>query len=215
MLKARINKLEQRARARAAVGLANDVDDADEETKLAQFRSDLAILFYATWRHEGLTLEQRLALARDDLRLAPGDRHVTRAGREFEIRILLSLDKIDDATAWALRANADQHFGPDSGQPPLLGLPVPIEFDEADALRTARMRCPRVETLTLERQLAMAEEDHLHEVAARAQRPPEHGPYDSADLVSERLYEIRVKASRERIRQRDAHAAAGATTTEP
>jgi hypothetical protein len=207
MLKARISKLEQRARARAAIGPANDVNDADEETKVAQFRSDLAILFYNTWRHAGLTLEQRLALAHDDLRLTPGNRHVIRATREFEIRILLREGTIDDETAWALRATADQHFGLGEHCPQLVKLPFTVEFDEAEALLSARAQCPRVETLSLERQLVMLEEDREHKSQERT-NANEARIDPSMDAFADKMHEVRVRALRQKIHERDAQAAA-------
>jgi hypothetical protein len=212
MLKARINKLEQRARARAVVGSANDVDDVDEERKLAQFRSDLVILFYNTWRHAGMTLLQKLALARDDLRRTPNDRHVIRAVRELEIRIGLVDEKIDDETAWELRANADQHFGLGERRPELVKLFFTIEFNEAEALRSARTQCPRVETLPLERQLAMHEEDHARDLRERERRA-ECGQLDpSMDAVTDKMHEVRARELRQKIHDRDLKAPVSATT---
>jgi hypothetical protein len=215
MLK-RIQQLENRARARAAARAPVDVDDADEARKLEEFRSDLAILFYNMWRHDALPLEQRLDLARDDARFAPHDRHVRRAAREFEIRVLLRDGNIDDAAAWALRANADQHFGFGLGneRPPLAALPFTVEFDETEALREARLQCPRVERLPLERQLEMLDEDRARELHEREQRG-ERGLADpSMDAFGDRMHEVRVRDLRQKIRDSVARTASGMTTIE-
>src|SRR5690349_6233738 len=112
MLKARVTRLEQRLREHASTAPLVDLDDAAAAAKLAQFTADLSIAFYTTWRHEGLSLEQKLALARDDARRESGAPWPARAARELEIRALWRDRKIDEQQAWDLRANAEQHYFP-------------------------------------------------------------------------------------------------------
>ena len=140
---------------------------------------------YSDWRHDGLSLEQLLALARDDSTHAlaspraswsPGFRQdapgawVTFwpavSAREFEIQILERDVKIDAETAESLRKNLHSHFfAPDDSaavqREPLAKLPHPIEFDEAAALNAARLQCPHFDSLALEEQIEYLEEDLL------------------------------------------------------
>ena len=83
--------------------------------------------------------------------------------REYEIRVLERDAKIDADTALCLRKNLLAHFFASDAAPrePLAELPYPIEFDEAAALKAARLQCPHFDSLSLEGQLKYLEEDLL------------------------------------------------------
>jgi len=213
MLKARIERLEQRARERTAAKPAVTVNDPAEGAKLEQFSALLAMSPYRDWRHEPLSFEQLLALARDDCKREPSAQRLARAAREIEIRILLRDGKTDEAEASALRANADAHFGLLGGDDhsSLTALPFPMEFDEGKALRAARAQCPFRESLALERQLEMHEEDHAHELQERGRRP-ERLMDRSMDAVNDKMYEIRLRELQEKICERDTRAVAATQT---
>jgi hypothetical protein len=129
---------------------------------------------YSTWRHAGLSLEQLLALARDDSARNHANPWAAVGAREFEIQILERDAKIDAETAESLRKNLDAHFARDDSaaaqREPLADLPMPIKFDEAGALKAARLQCPLFDSLPLEGQVQYLEEDLLKRRQYVAQR---------------------------------------------
>jgi hypothetical protein len=108
---------------------------------------------YSDWRLDSLSLEQRLALARDD------NRPIT--ARRLEIEILERDATIDEETALHLRKNLLAHFTDSPSEPsePLQQLPHLIEFDEPAALKAARLQCPLFDCLSPDEQLRYLEED--------------------------------------------------------
>jgi hypothetical protein len=175
---------------------------------LDEIRSTFNTLSYRSWRHRDLTLEQLLALARDNARHGddgtqyswqrPEDdvpARATWAAREFEIRVLLRDGRIDETNARALR-----------GASPLADLPHPLEFDEPAALTTARKKCPRRNTLPLERQLEMLREDHAHELQQRLSEMPSRqseAGWSSLNTYCDKVYEVCVADLMKQIAERD------------
>lgn len=216
MLLQRISRLERIMNQRVSSEIQSEMGPVETEEMIECVRSSLSILDYRTWRHEGLSLEQLLALARDDGRYAQAHPHEPHFGslyedvgpnaagraahacREFEIRILERDRRIDIETARALRVNAANVFrslGAQDWQEGLRPLPTVIEFDEPIALVEARSRCPRRSSLPIERQVEMEHEDHAHEVRQRAtrQRPSRAGSLDhSFDAVRDRIHQLRI-----------------------
>ncbi len=198
-------------------------DEAVERAKLDRLISRMNTVSYNDWRHASLSLEELLALARDDGRYAranpiakwsPGHRQHQQGqwidfwpdvgARELEIRILERDGRIDQATARALRDNLREHFLENTAT--LHDLPALIEFDEAAALHTARAQCPRRETLPLERQLAIVMEDrerHLLERAATKSDPSQTHSIADLEPLFDRMHAIAVKDLEDRIRERD------------
>jgi hypothetical protein len=221
-LEARVERLEER---HAAVPAVSAPDEAATRAKMRILRSRLYLSGYNNWRHIGLSLEQLLALARDDGRFAranpreswsPGYRKEQPGqwvdlwpgvgARELEIRILERDRRIDETAAAALRVNLHEHFFQDTGA--LQELPAAIDFDEAASLRSARAQCPRRSTLPLEQQLAMLNEDHEHGLGER-ERPATsdlvvNATSDSLAKIRDRMHGDLVKDLQCRIRQRDA-----------
>ena len=127
--------------------VASEPEVWDEHRTVKLLRALRASLRYCTWRHADLSLEQLLALARDDSMReqenpnAPAEsaRKFAERAREFEIQILERAAKIDADIAESFRKNCDAHFFARDGSAaaqgePLAKLPHPIEFDEPAAL---------------------------------------------------------------------------------
>lgn len=205
---------------RAAMAPAPVRDEAAERAKLDRLISRLNILSYDDWRHASLSLEERLALARDDgffaratpsAKWSPGLRENQQgdwvsigpdvSAREIEIMILERDGKIEEPTARSLRDNLSRYRSEKSET--LRELPAPIQFDEAASLRSAREKCPRRETLPLEQQLSMFQEDHDRKVRERAVSPNTVGTVQMWD-VGDRIHEYFVNDLARRIRERDA-----------
>ena len=134
--------------------------------------------------------------------------------REIEIRILERDRLIDDTTARALRDNAYQHFHREASTrqergtaPPLAELPSSIDFNQEALLAEALTKCPRLETLSLEEQLALAHEDQRRKLIERAKprtylpgiKPPPSG----LDILCDKLHQQRVEELERLIRERD------------
>jgi hypothetical protein len=100
----------------------------------------------------------------------------------------------------------------------LTPLPHPIEFDEAAALKAARLQCPLFDSLPLEKQLQYLEEDllksrqraaasrqHAEAVALRAPRSEEAFHAEMLARLEERGRDIERKITelREKIAERD------------
>jgi hypothetical protein len=145
---------------------------------LQELDSRLALIGYRTWRHESLTLEELLAVAKDDATRPPpafwattekdaarevecGIANAKVAAREIEIRIGLRDGLIDKQASNELR----EHLHTD----PLPELPYVVRIDDA-VLASARAKCPRPDDLPVETQLAMVEEDHQRDLRERPQR---------------------------------------------
>lgn len=213
----RLTALEGR---RAAIVPAPALDETDEAAKWDSFHSWFNTLAYNDWRHASLSLEELLAIAREDAAPKPevwADQWDSRlaclrsqpvrvdymspaiAAREIEIRILERDQRIDAATAHSLRDNLQGYRLKDAE--PLYQLPAPIVFDEAASLSSAREQCPRRETLPLEQQLAMMREDHRRERESRAE-----GSGMSPGLVAftDRLHEVLEKELEQRISDQEA-----------
>ncbi|GIK88054.1 MAG: hypothetical protein BroJett026_35350 [Betaproteobacteria bacterium] len=218
-LQRRIAELEAKAPA-LKVELVSDHDCRSAVQKsLYELQKKFAISGYDDWRHEGLTLEELLALAKHDdaceratpkAQWEPGLRQVSEgqwvpfsaahAAREFEVRILERDGTIDDTTARSLRDNAQAHFLCDG--PQLDALPHAIVMDEATVLAAALAKCPRREDLPLEDQLALVHEDRRRELLEREQRKsaparPGFTPASSTTLASidaygDQVFERRV-----------------------
>jgi hypothetical protein len=186
-LSSRIEQLEERALNAGAARQTQPEPWTKQRTAKALSALRLAGE-YDSWRHAGLSLELRLALARDDnVRVhakprphwSPSRRQEAPGAwvsiwpavcaREFEIQILKRDARIDEETAQFLRDNIHQHFfaSPDdipaAACEPLAELPHHIDFDESAALSTARLQCPDFDSLSLEEQLKYREEDLLKE----------------------------------------------------
>jgi hypothetical protein len=231
-LQRRVTELESAALAR----MKRPIDDASSihPDVIYQLTRKLALLRYSDWRHECLSLEELLALARDDdaraqatpaTKWAPGlcqiaeghwvDRSPARAVREIEIRILERDRKVDDRTARSLRDDAHKHFfakaGPDaelSRPPPLTQLPVPIDLDQRALLASALKKCPRREELSLEEQLELKHEDHRRDLVERAKPrtypPGIKPPLPGLDALRDTIHQQRVIELQRLIRERDA-----------
>lgn len=205
---------------------AQRLDDAPgdfDPCSIYRFVSKMAFMPYNTWRHAALSLEERLALARDDIAHAeseatrtpsPGRRQNGRglwvsiwpevSTREIAIRIGERDSMIDQEAADALRENLHAHFFADTEA--LQTLPYSIELDQA-VIKNVRATCPRRDALSLQRQLTMLNEDHDHEIALRAERH-DHGArpsatFDSLDAFQDRMHEILAKELLARIREAD------------
>lgn len=222
-LERRLGRIEARC---PAVRIETLPDPEAETAKLYRLSSKLNILGYDTWRHVGLSLEERLAIARDDSAReqanpastrSPGrwpngqggfvDRWPDIGAREFEIRILERDGRIDEQTARLLRDNVRDHFF--EGTETLHDLPHPIDFDELVSLRTAREKCPRRESLPLEQQLEMEHEDHAVNVRDRIINNKHAGSANapvglpSLNAFQDKMHEYRVKELVNRIKERD------------
>jgi hypothetical protein len=241
MLGNRIEQLEERAAmTRTALESKPVVWD---EYRTAKLLRAMRTIDYRTWRHAGLSLEQLLALARDDSALAQANPRSTWSpgylqaepgawvniwpavgAREFEIQILERDGKIDAETAQSLSKNIHDRFfvsGPVTEHAygaPLTPLPHAIAFDEAAALKAARLQCPYFDSLPLEGQLEYLEEDllksrqhaaasrqHATAVALRAPRSKEALHAEMLARLGDRgpNIETEITKLREKIAERD------------
>jgi hypothetical protein len=230
-LKKRVAELERVALARSKKPI-NDASSIDPEV-FYQLRKKFAIGRYSDWRYEALTLEELLALARDDdarelasveqrwrlgLRPLSEGKWVpfgqAEAVREIEIRILERDRLIDDTTARALRDNAYEHFYREASTrqergtaPPLAELPCSLDIDQEKLLAAALTKCPRRETLSLEQQLALAHEDQRRKLIERAKPrtypPGIKPPLSGLDALCDKLHQQRVEELERLICERD------------
>lgn len=214
MLCRRIKALEDEVRRRTPP--PDEPEPALDPLDFDRFLSGINANGYRTWRHEGLSLEELLALARDDVRYAEAHapapappyswlgedrgaaaaKHAAVAAREFEIRILERDHRFDADAARALRANTHEVV---AGRAALAPLPTQIAYDEAASLASARKRVPRRSTLPLARQLEMENEDHAHELEERDRRGRKGLLDPSLDAVDDRMHDMRVAELQERM----------------
>ena len=215
LLANRITALEQHASRRW-----NDAPEDFDPRAIYRLMSTLDFMQYDTWRHAGLSLEERLALARDDVIHADAEAIRTPSSgcrqnarglwvnfwpdvgaREIAIRIGERDGLIDEETADALRDNSHAHFF--EGTEALNALPYTIEFDHG-ALVKARAACPRREDLSLEQQLTMLNQDHDHEIAVRIEQEKcgscTNATFDPLNALQDRMHEILLSDLQVRIR---------------
>ncbi len=213
MLLHRIRKLEAAIAARAEPSAVSTGEKVDYCETLGRIRSKFWTSDYDR-RGSALSLEQRLALARDDERYArehPEPIHVTSlevevgegaarfagiAARELEIRILERDGLLDAGAARSLRENAQAYFmhsvvagkvvQPPSSEPrvELSPLPNPVDFDEPAVLDAARESVPRRSVLPAARRLAIEEVEHAESLAAC--------PSASLAALYQRMHQLRV-----------------------
>jgi hypothetical protein len=223
----RVAALESRAALRMALQQESQEEPWDEHrtASCVQMLRLLPLGYSGSWRFDTLSLEQLLALARDDSVREDADKMASAANaREFEIQILERDAKINAETARSLRKNLHAHFfGHDGytavGTETLGKLPHPVEFDESAALKVARSRVPHFASLSLEERLECMQEDlrgeaqraaqsrlHANAVALRAPRSKE---WVNAEAVA-RLHELRpigvehkIKELQEKIAERN------------
>jgi hypothetical protein len=223
MLKRRISKLEALVDGIAARTIS--AKPRPTAAELEQFRSNLQIGEYSHWRYQKVSLQELLALARDDTAHAnenprtawsPGYREAEKgrwvdvwpqvAVREFEIRILERDGLIDSELAKRLRTNLQAFLGHEER---LADLPVNLALDQA-TLEVAREKCPRRESLPPNVQLELLQADYAHDLAKRRARestipdPLTSRLAKGLDALRDKTYEQQVDELKARIRASEA-----------
>jgi hypothetical protein len=224
----RISKLEMRAAAYVQMDEQGTLSDEEVRRRLDKLlkQSRTALGYEPMDRVRLLTLEERLALARRDARprperwveawdpqlaclrsqLVPYDRRPMRCARELEVQILERDGQIDAAMADELRANIDAYSHAKDGESVnVLPLPWPVFIEDEDAVADAALqKCPLRESLPLERQLELRQEDYQREVAERRERA-KTGDWLLSGLgdLCDKLHVDAIANLEQRIRERD------------
>ena len=131
-----------------------------------------------------------------------------RCARALEIRLLERDGKTAAAMAKKLRANIDAYFqAKDDESVDVLPLPTPVFIEDEDAVADeALQKCPLRESLPLERQLELENDDYQKDLAERRERARSGGWLLSGfGDFRDKLHADAIGSLERRIRERDQH----------